>query len=67
MSHGILTITKIDETQIKDNLRRIQEALDEIEGIRGEFSRGRWTFNADGITIEYRDANDQLLHGFGDV
>ena len=67
MSHGVLTLTKMNLNELNDLFRRIQEALDGIEGIRGEFERGRWTFNADGITVEYRDSNGQLLHGFGDV
>ena len=65
MTHGILTIPDTSLTQLNDVLKRVQEALDTIEGVRGTWTRGRWNFASDGI--KYTDTNGTVLHGFGNV
>jgi len=65
MTHGILTIPDLNLTQINDALKRIQDALDTIEGVRGTWTRGRWTFESN--RIKYTDTNGTVLHGFGSL
>jgi len=65
MTHGVLTMSQMELALLNDRLRRIQEALDGIEGIRGNFTRKRWTFKDD--ALQYADSNGTVLHGFGNV
>ena len=62
---GLLELPKLELLILNDTLRRIQESLDFIEGVRGDFIRGRWTFKEK--ALEYKDANGTVIHGFGDV
>jgi len=65
MTHGTLLVRDISLAQVNDALRRIQETLDAVEGIRGNFTRKRWTFKDD--ALQYADSNGTVLHGFGNV
>jgi len=62
---GILEVPKLELLIVNDTLRRIQESLDFIEGVKGDFTRERWTMKEK--AIEYADENGTVLHGFGAV
>jgi len=61
-----LMIWEVNLAQINDVLRRIQDELDTIKGLRGDQS-----LYADKVyqsaTVKYKDANGEVLHGFGSV
>lgn len=63
LASGTLVLTSYDWETLNVILRRIQDSLEVIEGTRGEFTRRRWTHTD--TAIYYKDANGQILHGFG--
>jgi len=65
LASGSLALAREDWETLRVLLGRIQESLEVIEGVRGEFTRRRWTHTDD--SIYYTDANGQILHGFGNL
>ena len=63
LASGPLTLSRQDWETLNIILRRIEDSLAVIEGVRGEFTRRRWTHTDN--AIYYTDANGQILHGFG--
>ena len=63
LASGSLALARDDWETLRVLLGRIQDSIEVIEGVRGEFTRRRWTHTDN--AIYYTDANGQILHGFG--
>ena len=57
-TQGPLSLTTMDLAMLNDRLRRIRDELDYYRGLRGPIQ----TYDS----TRYYDANNQLLHGWGD-
>lgn len=60
-----IRLFKLELYELNELLRKIQDRLDAIEGVRGDYSNGRWTIANQ--YVKYADVDDEVLHAFGNV
>lgn len=66
MAKGALLQTHDNSLEsINDNFRHIEEQLNQIMGINGDFAHGRWTMKDD--RLFYTDTHGTIIHALGET